>query len=437
MALESNTPRKKPLPVDNRIVAYYDGTRYMVETPNDYIPMDKQSLLSHLRRRGHADPEGYVCETQLERFVKYAGPLAGRRRGRVESNGDLLLATVSPSIIKAVPGPCPTINSFIGKLLGCDEHGDIQVRRFIGWLATGRAALLSGVRRPGQALILAGPRSCGKTQLIRQVIVPLMGGRQAMAHKYFSGKTGFNGDLVGAEVMVIDDEAGSTRIESRRAIGEAIKANIFSGAVRIEGKFRSGFTFDPLWRVVIACNDEPESLMVLPPLSNDLGDKMMVFRCSRSLELTDPEFDGWRATVAAELPAFAHLLDRHKIEAGDVDHRCGVASFFHPLIVECIAELSPEHQLAGLIRQAEAGGLLTLPWEGTAAMLKGILTAPGASTRADAERLLNWIQGTGVYLARLVGKGVERLPMLHGDNRWRITLAGGGVDTNPEPLLPI
>jgi len=425
-----STPCGSPLPTNNGIVAYYDGSRYLVETPRDYVPMDRQSIVSHLKRRGHKDPEGYICETQIDRYVRYAGPLAGKLRGCVQCNGALLLATSDPSIIKPAPGPCPTILSFITKLLGGDEHREVQIRRFIGWLAVGRAALVSGVRRPGQAIILAGPRSCGKTQFIRQVIVPVLGGRLAMAHKYFSGKTTFNGDLVGAEVLVIDDEAGSTRIEARRAIGESIKSNIFSGAVRIEGKFRAGFTFEPLWRVVIACNDEPESLMVLPPLSNDLMDKLMVFRCSRSLELTDPEFDEWRAAVAAELPQFVNLLARHKIEEGDADYRCGVSSFFHPQVVESMLELSPEHQLAALIRQAEAGESICLPWEGTAVALRGILTGPGASTRSDADRLLgSWVAATGVYLGRLVGKGVERLPMLDGDNRWKITLESGEVDT--------
>ena len=180
-------------------------------------------------------------------------------RGVYESNGDLLLASSSPKIIRSSPGTYPTISKFINDLFGGDEHAETQVESFIGWLSVSRLAMLEGRRRPGQALVLAGPVACGKTQLIKQVIVPAMGGREAKPYRYLTGKTGFNSDLLGAEVLVIDDEAASTRIENRRALGEGIKQTLFASSVRIEGKFRIGFDFAPLWRIVIAVNDQPEA----------------------------------------------------------------------------------------------------------------------------------------------------------------------------------
>jgi hypothetical protein len=416
------------------VLAYYDGSRYYLDNGTNYIPMDRTSIKAHLERRGfdkHQSGE-LICQIQTTRFVRYVGPLAGRKRGVYESNGDLLLADKSPRFIESSPGMYPTIRKFIVNLLGGDEHADKQVKSFMGWMKSARTAMLAGQRRPGQALVLAGPVACGKTQLIKQVIVPGMGGRLARPYKYMSGKTNFNGDLIGSEVLVIDDEVGSIRIESRRALGDGIKTAIFASSVHVEGKFKAGFDFDPLWRAVIAVNDQPEALMILPPLRNDLSDKLMILKCQKAVELADDAFDQWRKDIADELPAFLHAVENFVIDPGDVDGRCGVKSFFHPDVVAAIAELSPERQLRQLIDQSFSAGGIHLPWEGTAALLKSILTECGSSTARDADLLLSsWIRATGTFLGRLAdsGEGVERLKMLHGDNRWRITASGGEVDS--------
>ena len=414
------------------INAYYDGTKFFLDNSKDFVPMDGRSIKSHLKLSGLVpqEIEATVCRIQIERYIKHNGPLAGKMRGVYESNGDLLLAATSPKIIKSRPGKFPTIQQFITDLFGGDDHAETQVQAFLGWMAIARRAMLEGKRRPGQALVLAGPIACGKTQLIKQIVVPAMGGREAKPYKYLSGKTGFNADLIGAEILVIDDEAASTRIENRRALGDGIKTSLFASSVRIEGKFKTGFNFAPLWRIVIAVNDQPEALMVLPPLSHDLADKLMILKCQKALELSDEDFEIWQAIIAAELPAFLHEVETFEIQPENADGRCGVKSFYHPDVVDAISELSPEHQLRTMIEALESAGGIVLPWDGTSAALKAILTAQSSPVRLDADRLLgSWPAACGVYLSRLVGKGVEKLTLRDGDQRWRISKSGE-VDTN-------
>lgn len=410
-------------------IAFYDGSRFLLDNGRDYVPMDARSIERQLKLHGVKDLERAICGIQTRSYVKHFGPIAGKMRGVYEHKGDLLLAATNPQIIKSKPGPFPTIRGFIKKLIGTGAHGQTQVDAFLGWMKTARAAMLQGKRRPGQALVLAGPIACGKTQLITQIITRSMGGREAKPYRYLSGGTGFNADLLGAEVLVIDDEAASTRIEKRRALGDGIKTNLFASSVRIEGKFRTGFDFDPLWRIVIAVNDQPESLMVLPPLSKDLADKLMILKCSKALELSDEEFDEWQVSVDRELPAFLHHIERFEIRPENADGRCGVRSFMHPEVVDAISELSPEHQLRNLIDALAASGGISLPWEGTASALKALLCAQSAATRFDAERLLGgWPAACGVYLGRLGSKGVEKIKLRDGDQIWKI-LPSGEVDT--------
>lgn len=417
---------------------YYDGRKYHLDTGGKYVPMDQASVRRHMKRWGidGDDIGNALCKIQVDRFVSHVGPLAGKRRGLYEYGGHQVLASVNPEIIESGKGPFPTINRFLRGLFADGDHGQEQLVRFMGWMKCARLAMLAGERRPGQALILAGPIQCGKTQLAKQIIIPGMGGRDAQPLRYLSGRNNFNGDLIGAEVLLIDDEMGSTRIDVRRNLGDGIKNALFSPSVRVEAKGRDAFTFPALWRVVFTVNDEPEALMVLPPLTRDLADKFMILKCSKSIEFNDAEFDDWQKQIREEMPAFLHAVENFEIPEHARDGRCMVGAFCHPEVVDAIGELSPEHQLRSMIDTVRAGGGISLPWEGTAAQLKAILMAPGSGVARDAEKLLgNWAAATGVYLGRLTdGRGVEKLTIREGDQFWRIG-SGGAVDMKDETTI--
>ncbi|MFN7341982.1 MAG: primase-helicase family protein, partial [bacterium] len=129
-------------------------------------------------------------------------------------------------------------------------------------------------------LALAGRRGCGKSLLI-DLIELILGQRRANPYAFFTGKTNFNADLAGAELLAVDDEAGSSDIRSRKNFAANIKSCLFSGKIRVEAKHRCAFTFAPVWRMVIALNDEPEALLILPPMTEDIKDKIHLFHCQQ------------------------------------------------------------------------------------------------------------------------------------------------------------
>lgn len=410
---------------------YYDGTRYFLDTGAEYIPLDQRSVTRHLKRWGcdRDAIEGALCEIQTERHIHFAGPLAGHPRGLHVVGGRKLLATVSPEIIQTEPGPWPTLRAVIEGLLDDPEAGAVQTETFLGWLKFARESLVSNRRRQGQALALAGPRGCGKTLLL-DVTNLALGGRRANPYPNFTGRTNFNADLAGAELLAVDDEAGSTDIRSRRNLASAIKSCLFSGAVRIEGKNATAFSFEPVWRMLLALNDEPEALLVLPPLTEDVGDKITLLRChKRPLPMPAHTLDErarFFQTLRAELPGMLAWLEAWEVPDALREERCGVTAYHHPELVAALHVLSPEGQLLALVDTAANAGALPLPWTGTAAELKGILAGCSQTSR-DTEKLLGgWHAAAGAYLARLEGHRVERLPMLHGVQRWRVL--GGLVD---------
>lgn len=410
---------------------FYDGVKYYLDTGREYVPMDARSVSRHLLAGGtaRAEIDTALCRIQTDSFIHYAGPLAGLPRGLHEAGGHKLLATTSPRIIQPKPGEWQTLRAVIEGLL--DDTDGPQVITFLAWLKFARESLTAGRRRPGQALALAGPRNCGKSLLI-DILEAALGGRRANPYPFFTGRTNFNADIAGAELLAVDDEAGSTDIRPRKALAAALKSNLFAGAVRVEGKHKTAFTFRPCWRMVMALNDEPESLLVLPPLTEDVADKITLLRCHRRpLPMpahTLTERDAFFGRLLEELPALLEWLERWDVPAALQEERCGVRHFHHPELVACLLELSPEGQLSNLIDAAHHAGALPLPWDGTAAELKTILTAC-PSTAREAERLLaRWQPATGTNLGRLEGERTEKLSVVRGVQRWRINPGGGVVD---------
>ncbi|MFN4807313.1 MAG: primase-helicase family protein [Akkermansiaceae bacterium] len=403
---------------------FYDGVKYYLDTENEFVPMDQQSVSRHLRKWGcdKNTIEDAICEIQTERHINYAGALAGHPRGLHFSNGSKLLATTSPKIIEPSPATWATIAAVVEGLLYDHNEGKIQIETFYSWLKVARESLVSGRRRPGQALALAGRRGCGKSLLI-DLIELILGQRRANPYAFFTGKTNFNADLAGAELLAVDDEAGSSDIRSRKNFAANIKSCLFSGKIRVEAKHRCAFTFAPVWRMVIALNDEPEALLILPPMTEDIKDKIHLFHCQQKpLPMpahTLDEREAFFTTIKSEIPAFLYWLENYEIPQGIREERCGVTFYHNPAVLNSLEELSPEGQLLSIIDTVSAGGGIKLPWEGTAAELKLILCS-NESTSRDALRLLDWTAAMGTYLGRLEGKRVERLALLNGIARWRV-----------------
>ena len=217
--------------------------------------------------------------------------------------------------------------------------------------------------RPGQAMVLCGPKNCGKSFLVGTIIRPLLGGRQQDAHKAFaSGADSFNGELLNGEIWTVDDKEHSHRIDQRRQFGASIKSMMYSGRVGFHAKHKEQVTLQPWARLFILCNDQDDAIRVLPPLTPDIEDKMHLFRCYWSPTpmptSTGAEWSAYEAQIHAELPAFAGWLDAHELPDHAKDQRNGSACWHDPYIVSLLSIQSPEHQLGQLLTHCVDRGLV-------------------------------------------------------------------------------
>jgi hypothetical protein len=338
-----------------------------------------------------------------QRDVEYVGPLAGRDAGFYDENGIRLLVTHSPNVIEPEPGDWPTL----GKLI-TGMFDDEQAAFVYGWLSVAYRALRERERIPGQALAMAGPANCGKS-LLQNLFTLVLGGRSAKPYQFMSGFSQFNSDLFGAEHLMIEDEAASTDLRARRNMGALIKSFTVNEDQRCHAKGIDAVMLRPFWRVTITMNDEPENLMILPPLDESLQDKLMLFKVTQSTmpmptTSMDQRKQFW-SRLTSELPAFCAFLESYKIPLDMRSERFGVTHYHHPDLLAELDASTPERRLLNMI-DAE----LTGPeWTGTASDLQALLTGKDSGCSYEARNLLKWSNACGTYLGRLAKKYPDRI----------------------------
>ncbi|MFZ4764340.1 MAG: hypothetical protein ACOYMN_05255 [Roseimicrobium sp.] len=363
-----------------------------------------------------SDVDCALLTLQDRHDVDYHGSLCGRSAGFYEENGIRFLVTNSPQFIEPVFGEWSILEAFLSGLIRDNdgEHGEAQWNTFHGWMQTAVKALRAGKIQQAQALALAGPPNCGKS-LAQQIVTHILGGRAAKAAHFMNGRTDFNGELFEAEHLVLEDEFMSTRINDRLRLGAAIKGmTVSTSLVSCQRKHRHPVNLPAWWRVTITLNDEPEALLVLPPLDEHIADKIILLRASpfklpMPTTTTDLREKFWQALVA-DIPAYVHwLLHEFKIPAAYSDpKRYVVATWHHPEMKSELESLSPEAELLNLIDRT-LWGIARTEWEGTADELRAALLEDDR-TRRDAERLIGgWAQACGTYLGRLSKKHPARV----------------------------
>jgi hypothetical protein len=442
---------------DGEVVrAHYDSGRkcyWATNSRGGWIEINEQSLRRLLKKHGFraqraegealSEVDQKLNEIQFEQDVAYAGPLAGYQSGVIECYGNRVLVTTSPKLIEPKAGDWPVLNQFLKNLL-IDGTYD-QRPHVYAWLKLGFEALRAGRLRPGPVMGIAGPRNSGKS-LLQNLFTVILGGRVTKPYRYMSGRTDFNGELFGAEHLMVEDEAPSTDLRSRRALGAHIKAFTVNETQSCHVKNRQALTLAPFWRLSISVNDEPENLMILPPISDSeqdsLGDKIILVRAKLAempmpSETLEQRGAFWR-TLMSELPAFLHFLLNWEVPKEMRHPRYGMKTWHHPELLLALDALAPETRLLSLIDEIffrdhmeklgngiRAGYRAKDRWEGTAEELENRLRADEAFGY-EAQKLFSWPTACGTYLGRLGKKHPTRVESDRNSKtrRWVLRPAG-------------
>lgn len=351
-----------------------------------------------------------MLDIQSEHSVDYTGPLAGYMAGHYMINNSNVLVTESPVLIVPVAGEWPLLHQIFTGMFNDPIHGD-QLPYLYGWLKRSLEGYYAHQYTQAQVLVFAGPHNAGKS-LLQSLITRMFGGRSAKPYLYMTGRTNFNADLFKAEHLMVEDDQMTGANARRSEFGAIIKQTAVNRDHQCHGKHKDGLILTPIWRMTISLNDVPGCLQILPPIEQDIADKIMLFKITKRdmpmLTETTEEFTCAVQTLAAELPAFIYyLLNKFEIPEKLRSRRFGVTHYHHPDILAGLIGFSFEKRLLQL---TDLGIFNTqqVPWKGTAVQLERRLL-DSDSTERDARSLFSYSSASGQYLSVAAHKFPERV----------------------------
>lgn len=411
---------------------YYERNRkeYLLKNNRGtWLTLTEPQFKKQLKFRGFSsfgkdtvlsEVDNIIIDTQNNHDIDYAGPLAGHKTGFYEINNSRILVTQSPVIIQSKDGvPFNTIINMLKEMLGSE-----QLPYFLSWLKIARESLISEEFRPGQAIVFAGERECGKSFTQNYIITPILGGRTVRPYAYMMGKTDFNGEMFTAEHLTIEDDIASTDIRIRREFGTQLKQITASDFQRCHAKHKQAITLKPFWRLSITVNDEPENLLILPPIDESIADKIILFKTERpgilDTTITSKDRERFRTTIRNELPGFIRFLEAYEIPKEIQSPRYGVTHYHNPEILDTIIQAAPETRLLDIIDRVLFADGFDAIWKGKASELETRLL--DSEMKYEARRLLTWNNAAGTYLSRLARQYPERIKRIRGRqcNFWTI-----------------
>jgi hypothetical protein len=406
---------------------------YAMQTEkNEFIPLSEAQVKQHLRllRVTSRLMDEFLCKIREEHYVVWIGPVAGYRSGIhfAEDSQNRILVTVPPKVIPGVAGEYELIMRIFSGLFK-DKENPRQFPMVLGWLKQARLNVVAGIPRPLPALALVGPRKAGKS-LFLEIVRHVLGGRKTAAFQAMTNESGFNSELLGAELLTVDDEVVSNHPRKRIQFGQAIKKTLFAGSLFVHGKGKEPFCARPVHALAIAVNNEPQHVRVLPELDPSLEDKIALIQtgmASVSVEETSDR-DEFMRRILSEIPAFIHFLEEEfKIPHDLLDVRTGIKAYHHPEVLDALMQLSPEIRLLELINKNEIIQAKIKDqghWKGSSLDLEQLITTGDQDKGSLARSLTTYHGAIGGYLSKLADSeryGVKKGPQKEGIVQWLIT----------------
>ena len=414
--------------------------QYWVEREDgEWVSMPQAIFELYLAEQGRLEPyrdaaagekvnpvKAAVRDAVMHRRVKYAGALAGWHKGVREINNSTMLVTRSQDLVDPQPGEWPVLAAFLERLVSkdADDREVDQRPYFYGWLQHCLQSLYCGRPSSGLCMVFCGEHGSGKT-LLKDIIVQMLGRSEVYPYKFLTSREHFSRGLAESSVWVVDDERSSTKMQDRLAFGAEVKKVVANSQWECRGMHRDGEVLRTTRRMIICVNSDPDRLLVLPPLDDDIRDKLSLLKfepISFPMPMgTEGEKRAFFDTVVAELPAFvSHLLNEYEI-GDDLVGRFGIRHYHHPQIADELLAVGPEIELLDFIERClfADGGTI---WRGRAEDLRLILIgddSPLARREQDRLPAAAWI---GKRLKKLASRfpSMVELKRSAAHNEWVI-----------------
>jgi hypothetical protein len=348
---------------------YYEtgSSTYCIRVADEWRRYSKEDLLmrlkvagiSHRLKQGKTatDAEQVLTMVQETRRVDGQGPFLFNENPVVNFNGFKMLNTAaSNSVMKPAadgdPAKWPWLSEFFENIFEDVPQNDCHPREFFfAWLQRFWRSGLNCEPRLGQLGVLAGKPSRGKSFLGVAVLRRIMGGAVDASNYLLEGK-GFNRELGASPIWNVDDAKSTATFNDHKRFSEMLKKHAASPELVFHPKYMDAVTLPWYGRIFITCNDDSDSLSILPTLDGSILDKLHLFRCHATWKANFGTLKENDEMLSRELPHFLAWLDAWTPPDGVIDAknpRYGVVSYHHPALVESARDSSPDHRFVEIL----------------------------------------------------------------------------------------
>ena len=199
---------------------------YMLDARGKYVeyttPYLKARCSKH--RLNRQETAAFVEETAYERVIDVVTEIAGMRQGVNDMYGKRVLVPREQVRIQPKPGDWSTVKAVLYNMLG-----EEQTEWLLGWLSVWAKAYHDYSWAPGQVVVLIGPTVAGKS-LLQKYLTHLFGGLTVDPLPWMTGKSDFNGELVGACHLAIEDKFA----DQSKVVKDSLREN--AKAIAVNGK---------------------------------------------------------------------------------------------------------------------------------------------------------------------------------------------------------
>lgn len=342
---------------------WFDGQNYWECLAGRWVSLMRADVVLRLKNRGLSDKarrgqgvsdvDRVLNHLQISNRVEGAAPLINYAPGVVEVNCRRMLNIANLSVVRPAEGPCgPEAFPFLWQFLqGHFARPELlPLDHFLAWLRRSYESMLFYRRLMGQAVFLCGPKNNGKTLLCMRVVAPLLGNRWADPMDYLTGETAFSDNLFESSLLAVNDEDAPKSETARQRMLTRLKALVVNPSHTYHPKFRARLSVEWTGRIFVTANDDPGSVGILPEVSVNTADKLMFF-ASQAFSGVWPARHELEATLERELPFFACWLLNSYAPPAEVlsNDRCGVKSYFDPVILDLSSHQANAFNLAELL----------------------------------------------------------------------------------------
>jgi hypothetical protein len=372
---------------------YYDGKSYWTRENGDrWVGKNKDDMIMSLKVKGvqhrtrkkkaSTEVEEVLHSIQLNNRVDGCGPFLYNKKKIVSYGGMRLINTsnrmpMSPFEGEGDPADFPWLYEFFHKAFEdpqFDERRGSASDHFLAWLQRYWMSSLSGKPQLGQISIIAGPPGCGKTLLSTFILGQIMGGCSD-AGNFLIGGSQFNKELGEVGLWNIDDGMSASSLMQHKRFTEALKAHVANPQVVYRAMYKDAVKMPWRGRIVVTCNDDAESIGIVPNLDTTIMDKISLYKFSREWKATFLDDHSMEELIKKELPHFlAWLRDWQVPEdlVNTAEPRYGLYSYHHPAIVEEARQQNQDHRLTEMldiwiriVKDEKMSSITDGVWEGT------------------------------------------------------------------------